>query len=82
VPPSSVRPSAETDEAFFAQINVELRRTARSALASQRMLFGAKYELPPKTQEMTPTDLAQLLGDPSEDSPAVRFDGEGGWQTE
>jgi hypothetical protein len=44
--------------------------------------LGAKYQLPPKPQELTPADLVNLIGKAGEGTSAVRFDGEGGWQLE
>ncbi len=43
---------------------------------------GGDYELPPKPQELTPTDLAGALGGAAKGFPAARFDSEGGWQAD
>jgi hypothetical protein len=73
-------PSAQTDEAFYLQIRQELSRAARSALGSSGTLFGARSQLPPEPQELTPSDLLNLIGDDAPIDSRVRFDGEGGWQ--
>jgi hypothetical protein len=75
-------PAAPSDEAFYLQISLELRRSALSALARHRAMFGTKYQLPPEPQELSPADLVSLIGKAGEGQRSVRFDGEGGWQME
>ena len=71
---------------FYAQISTELRRTALAAFASVAVRsvhfarFGCEYQLPPKPQETSPSELAQALGGTSGQGARVRFTSEGGWQ--
>ena len=78
-PPAS---ASQGDEAFFAQLSMELRRTALAACAAPppRDRPTARCELPPTPLEMTPADLAELIGGGGPSPSAVRFDSEGGWQ--
>jgi hypothetical protein len=68
------------DDLFYHEAIAEFRRTACLALARHPRSAGS-YELPPQPHPLTPTELAELLGG-ADDLPTVRFDGEGGWQTE
>jgi hypothetical protein len=63
----------------------EFRRTAVTAIARASghspslAAQGGKYELPSKPEEMTPAELAKLIGGAPGDGASVQFDGEGGW---
>jgi hypothetical protein len=79
--------AGEAGEHFFRRVMSQFRWAARAAcaaLAAHSPTFarcGGKYELPPVGEEVTPGDLANLLGGTSAPGPAAtRFDGEGGWQ--
>jgi hypothetical protein len=78
--PVSTAPPSPADEAFYLQISQELRRTVLDALAFHRAQFGVKYQLPAKPQELSPSELVNLIGNAGERLFPVRFDGEGGWQ--
>jgi len=84
---ASAAPALE-EEAFYLQAVTEFRRTARLAFAAAAArsrhfaAFGCPYQLPAKIQEITPDDLRELIGNISGDRVGVRFNDEGGWQTE
>jgi hypothetical protein len=73
------------DDVFYRQVIDQFRWTARSACAalaahsSQFALFGCKYQLPAKPQELTPADLVHQLGGPGS-KPGLYFTSEGGWR--
>jgi hypothetical protein len=79
---------AQEAEAFYLQAISEFRRAARLAFAAAAArsrhfaVFGCPYELPAKIQEITPADLRELIGSAGEEKASVRFNDEGGWQTE
>jgi hypothetical protein len=79
-------PPRKADELFYSQVTTELRRTALAAVAAVGLhsahftTLGAKYQLPAPPQELSPSALRKLLGDPTPGGGSVRFDTEGGWQ--
>jgi hypothetical protein len=78
--PADLPPSpGKSDDVFYRQLAAELRHTARLACAvhgGQRV----RYQLPDAAQEVSPADLAKLLGAPDAGHSPVRFTREGGWQ--
>jgi hypothetical protein len=86
--PVAHAPPTEAGLRFYTQVSTELRRTALAAVAAVAgrsahfARFGSHYELPPKPQETTPSDLVRLLGGQNEANARVRFTSEGGWQVE
>jgi hypothetical protein len=75
--------SDQADELFYVRATDELRRTALAAVGRGSTFLagpGGKYQLPEKAEEISPADLADLLGGPSAGDPPVRFDGEGRWR--
>ena len=84
---ASAAPAQEA-EAFYLQAITEFRRTARLAFAAAAArsrhfaVFGCPYQLPLKSQEITPAELRNLIGDAGQAKGGVRFNDEGGWQTE
>jgi hypothetical protein len=86
-PPGLCSCPGKADELFYRHAMTQLRlvsRTAWAALAAHSPHFarcGAKYQLPPASQEVTPGDLANLFGGPAAAGPTrTYFDAEGGWQ--
>jgi len=81
-------PGDKADEALYRRLRDEFRRTAVAAVAAlaahspHLARHGGKYQLPPKLQEITPTDLLGMIGGPGAGGPPVRFDTEGGWHSE
>lgn len=84
--PIASAPPSEVGRLFYAQVSMELRRTALAAFAAVAARsvhfarFGCHYQLPSKPQETTPAELVRSLGGPSDDEAHVRFTSEGGWQ--
>jgi len=84
---AGTHPPPQEDELFYLQALAEFRRTALAAFAAVAAQsphfaqFGRPYQLPPEPQEMTPADLANLLGGSSEAGVPPRFDSEGGWRS-
>jgi hypothetical protein len=84
--PAAGTPATQTDTALYARLVDEFRRTAVTAIARlsgqspSLSAQGGRYELPPKPQELTPAELAKLIGGYPGDGASVRFDGEGGCQ--
>jgi len=80
-------PGGKADEALYLRMRDEFRRTAVAACAvleahsPHLAAHGAKYQLPPKPQEITPAELLDQIGGSETGGPAVRFDGEGGWHS-
>jgi len=68
-----------SDDVFYRQLAVELRRTARLACASQG-LGWFPYRLPEQPEAVTPADLARELSACGDTDPPVRFTREGGWR--
>jgi hypothetical protein len=77
-------PPDQADELFYVRVTDEFRRTAQAAVGRGAAFLAGRagrYELPEKAVELSPADLAILLGGPSTNDPPVRFDGEGRWRT-
>jgi hypothetical protein len=85
-PPGELAAGKVDDESLYLETLNELRRTALTAVtalaAHNRYLAqnGRPYQLPPKPEELTPADLAELLGGAPTGGDAVQFTGEGGWR--
>jgi hypothetical protein len=75
-------------ELFYLETVAEFRRAARAASAAlaahspYRLHFGDPAELLSTPQELTPAELAELLGSPAARDDAIQFDGEGSWHAE
>jgi hypothetical protein len=87
--PGGTAAPARSDEVFYRETIDQFRWPAHAAckaLAAHSphfARFGRKYELPPRPEEMTPADLASLLGGaPPAKGPPLAFNSEGGWRGE
>ena len=75
------------DTAFYHQARAELQRAARTAFSrmaahsSHFACTGSDYELPPRPEELAPSELVHLLGGPRQERTPVRFDSEGSLRT-
>jgi hypothetical protein len=81
--PTTAAPPSPADELFYLRAADEFRRTALLALGSRPGPFAnlrGKYELPDKGEEISPADLAHVLGGRPATDPPVRFDAEGRWR--
>jgi hypothetical protein len=80
-PSPAAAPSGPAAAEFYTQTVAWLRWVARRAAA---VPTAPSYRLgtPEGSHEMSPAELAELLGGPAPDAPGVRFDAEGGWQAD
>jgi hypothetical protein len=75
---ASVVTPGKSDDVFYRQLAVELRRTARLACASQGA-WWLPYRVADQPEPITPSDLAHELSAAGDPPMEIRFNCEGGW---